>query len=109
MFLAMILLCLLVPKVRALECPQTLVGHVCGQTFYRYYILRLQFNDMQTCCYSYVKKGEVMIRKMVSLSTKNYISILPFTIKLKVLTNDILYLDENIPRYFLARLLMATL
>jgi hypothetical protein len=50
-----------------------------------------------------------MIRKMVSLSTKNYISILPFTIKLKVLSNNVLYLDENIPRYFLARLLVATL
>ncbi len=64
---------------------------------------------MQTCCYSYVKKGKVMIRKMVSLSTKNYISILPFTIKLKVLSNNVLYLDENIPCSFLARLLVATL
>jgi hypothetical protein len=56
-----------------------------------------------------LKKEKVMIRKMVSLSTKNYISILPFTIKLKVLTNHVQYLDENIDRTCLARLLVATL
>jgi hypothetical protein len=50
-----------------------------------------------------------MIRKMVSLSTKNYISILPFTIKLKVLSNNVLYLDEIIPRSVVAKLLVATL
>ncbi len=72
--------------------------------FYAY-----SFTTCKHAAIATLKKGKVMIRKMVLLSTKNYISILPFTIQLKVLTNNVLYLDENIPGSFLARHLVATL